>query len=450
MNPTHFLVGSCSRPRGGSPLRPEAPPRLPIEGTGLCTHARAADAASSAPMSRENGDPMPNRMCSLFVKVAALSVFVVTGAGGCGGGGSKASIPDGSTCAPGSATGSSGMTGIASNSSTQQYWASVASSSDGTNLVAVAGGVMVCGKVYSSSYCDSVVGGIMVGGYIYTSTDSGATWTLTTAPQQLWQSVASSSDGTKLVAAGYTLDPDGNWVGGYVYRSSDSGATWTQTGPQQEWKSVASSADGTKLVAVVSGYLNAGYIYTSADSGATWTQTGTRQGWWSVASSSDGTKLVAVAGGIFNVDYIYTSADSGATWTQTGTRQGWWSVASSSDGMKLVAAAYLGDIYASTDSGATWKLTTAPPTTWTSVASSSDGTRLVAVDNSGDIYTSTDSGATWTLTTAPQQLWQSVASSSDGMKLVAVSDNMDDTSSWYVGGDIYTSADSGATWPQSQ
>jgi hypothetical protein len=39
----------------------------------------------------------------------------------------------------------------------------------------------------------------------------------------------------------------------------NSGATWKQRGLSQNWTSVASSADGTKLVAVVDG----GYIYTS-------------------------------------------------------------------------------------------------------------------------------------------------------------------------------------------
>jgi hypothetical protein len=62
----------------------------------------------------------------------------------------------------------------------------VASSADGTKLVAVA-----------NLFPD--------GGYIYTSADSGATWTQT-GTQQDWSSVASSADGTKLVAvanAGY-------------------------------------------------------------------------------------------------------------------------------------------------------------------------------------------------------------------------------------------------------
>ncbi len=53
--------------------------------------------------------------------------------------------------------------------------------------------------------------------------------------------------------------------------------------------SVASSADGTKLVAVVQN----GQIYTSTDSGFTWTPRDSDRNWKSVASSSDGTKLVA-------------------------------------------------------------------------------------------------------------------------------------------------------------
>jgi len=131
--------------------------------------------------------------------------------------------------------------------------------------------------------------------YLYTSTDSGVTWTLqTSSTSQFWSSVASSADGTHLVAAVY---------GGYLYTSTNSGVTWTQqTGStSQYWQSVASSADGTHLVAAAQG----GYIYTSTNSGVTWTQqTGsTSQSWQSVASSADGTHLVAAVSG----GYIYTS-----------------------------------------------------------------------------------------------------------------------------------------------
>ena len=76
---------------------------------------------------------------------------------------------------------------------------------------------------------------------------------------------------------------------------------------------------------------------------------------------------------------------------------------------------------------------------WRSIASSSDGTKLAAVVLGGSVYTSSDSGATWTeQTAAGSRDWQSIASSSDGSKLAAVV--------W--GGSIYTSTDSGATWTE--
>ena len=89
---------------------------------------------------------------------------------------------------------------------------------------------------------------------------------------------------------------------GYIYTSSDSGATWNKTGTQQFWLSVASSANGTNLVAGSDNYL-----YTSSDSGATWTQRGAERHWQSVASSADGTRLFAVSANTTANPYIYTS-----------------------------------------------------------------------------------------------------------------------------------------------
>jgi len=244
-----------------------------------------------------------------------------------------------------------------------------------------------------------------------------------------WTSVASSADGTHLVAVN---------GGGGIYTSANSGATWTQQTSglpgYGTWTSVASSADGTHLVAVNSG----GRIYTSANSGATWTQQTSGlpgyENWTSVAPSADGTHLVAVNGG----GGIYTSADSGVTWTQQTsglpTSAHWYSVASSADGTHLVAVIWVGGIYTSANSGATWtQQTSGPPTSanWSSVASSADGTHLVAVNVGGGIYTSADSGATWTQQTSglpTSANWSSVASSADGTHLVAVN----------VGDGIYT------------
>lgn len=271
---------------------------------------------------------------------------------------------------------------------TSQGWSTVASSADGTKLVAA-----------------------VSGGYLYTSLDSGATWTQR-ASSRNWISVASSGDGTSLVAA---------VANGYVYTSSDSGATWIQRAAVRNWNSVASSLDGTKLAAVVRN----GFLYASVDSGATWTQRGTSQGWSAVASSADGVSLVATTWRGF----IYRSVDSGVTWTQQGTSREWIAAASSADGTKLVALDEApGYIYTSADSGVTW---TARGTSqaWVAVASSADGTKLVAVGNTPSyIYTSTNSGVTWTQRSA-SRFWSWVASSADGTKLVATVN----------GGFIYTS-----------
>jgi hypothetical protein len=66
-----------------------------------------------------------------------------------------------------------------------------------------------------------------------------------------WKSIASSADGTKLVAAPEI---------GQIYTSTDSGATWNVANvPNTNWSSVACSADGSKLFAVAKG----GGIWTS-------------------------------------------------------------------------------------------------------------------------------------------------------------------------------------------
>ncbi len=287
--------------------------------------------------------------------------------------------------------------GATTNVTGAKRWSSVASSSDGTKLVAAVNG-----------------------GQIYTSNDSGVTWTPRESNRN-WASVASSSDGTKLVAAFYS---------GQIYTSTDSGVTWFPRDSSRLWRSVASSSDGTKLVAVGDSIR----VYTSTDSGVTWTPRDSSRTWTSVASSSDGTKLVAVVNG----GQIYTSTDSGVTWTPRDSSHSWYSVASSSDGTKLVAGIAGGQIYTSTDSGVTWTPRDSVRY-WVSVASSSDGTKLVAVTSNDQIFTSVDSGVTWTARESVRP-WSSVASSSDGTKLVALAGGGD------VGGFIYTSTNSGVLW----
>ena len=260
----------------------------------------------------------------------------------------------------------------------------------------------------------------------------GATWTARESDRD-WSSVASSADGSKLVAVART--------GGQIYTSNNSGVTWTPRAFGGSWTSVASSADGNKLVAVV----NTGQIYTSTDSGLNWEERPTDAlrtdgNWYSLASSADGRNLVVVVYG----GQIWTSDNGGETWIPRDTNRAWLSVASSANGSKLVAVEYGGKIYTSIDSGATWDERESDRF-WQSVASSADGSKLVAVDDGGGggggggkIYTSTDSGLTWTAGESDRQ-WRSVASSADGSKLVAV-DN---------GGKIHTSINSGLIWTES-
>jgi len=222
-----------------------------------------------------------------------------------------------------------------------------------------------------------------VSGYIYTSTDSGNTWVQRTSAGAFgWTSIASSADGTKLVA---TVGSK-NGPSGYIYTSNDSGDTWVQhtSAGLRAWMLVTSSADGSKLAAVVYN----GYIYTSTDFGNTWIQKtfdATRY-WNSIASSVDGTKLIAAAS---NSNYLYTSIDSGNTWVQqtsAGLRS-WYSVASSADGTKLAAVVWNGYIYTSIDSGNTWvQQTSSGSRYWSSIASSVDGVKLVAADGGSPGY----------------------------------------------------------------
>jgi|GEM_PF-1070879 len=256
------------------------------------------------------------------------------------------------------------------------------------------------------------IAGTGAGGWVAqtgTSTPAGETWTARESNRN-WLGVASSSDGTKLVAAPF---------GGQLYTSTDSGVNWTARDSVRNWSRVASSADGTKLVAAVEN----GQLYTSTDSGATWPARESSRNWRGVASSADGTKLVAVNNG----GQIYTSTDSGVNWTARDSSRGWQAVASSADGTKLVAVVNGGEIYTSTDSGATWTARDSSRA-WNGVASSADGSVLVAVVDGGQIYTSVDSGVTWTARDSSRG-WRFAAVSADGSKMLA--------SAWT--GQLYTS-----------
>jgi hypothetical protein len=286
-------------------------------------------------------------------------------------------------------------------------WSAVASSADGTKLVAT-----------------------VKGGQIYTSTDSGVTWT-PQANSTNWSSVASSADGTYLVAG------VGNNVSlvGYIYTSGNSGiGSWTPHNNARQWVSVASSADGAKLVAAVYSTIGSGNpgIYTSTSSGASWGQSKAVPFCSAVASSADGAKLVATVYG----GQIWTSTDSGNSWLARDSSRNWTAVASSADGSRLLAAVSGGSLYISYNSGTNWAGINPGASLWTAVASSADGSRLVAVASSGQVYISTDSGVTWAQRFGlPSVSWTGAACSADGSRIVLAA----------YGDKIYTSSQSSTT-----
>src|SRR5262249_37339119 len=151
---------------------------------------------------------------------------------------------------------------------------------------------------------------------IYISTNSGAAWRKATATSNSWSSVACSADGTKIIAAGgfklRSWDPPNE---GAVLTSADSGMSWSPAAlPQTNWSGVASSADGTTLLAASP----SGLLYVSSNSGETWTLSPRSDRWTCAASSADGSKLVAAGSRIFTSAYYGPWRVSGApitNWT---------------------------------------------------------------------------------------------------------------------------------------
>ena len=274
-------------------------------------------------------------------------------------------------------------------------------------------------------------------GTLYLSADSGASWTTTAATvvnptrmvgPQYWSSVASSTDGTHLLAT--VGDKSGH--AGVVFFSTNSGATWSVTNLAAPWIASACSADGTKMF--VASYN--GYIFYSTN-GLNWPlyYYNSSAAFTGLACSADGTKLIACATGNNGGNIYISGVPSAGAGLKT-----WSAVASSASGSNLVATVTGGFIYTSSDGGATWTpQNQLSSLAWTSVASSADGARLIAAYNGpGYVFTSSDSGFTWLASAAATNAqWTAVACSADGSKLVAAASD----------GNLWTSAQGATTTP---
>ena len=252
---------------------------------------------------------------------------------------------------------------------------------------------------------------------------------LPSAGYRSWFSVAASSDGSTIIAG--TSE-------GSIQISHDSGLTWDAELARRfgaAFEAVTVSSNGMNM-AVAS---QDGDIWTSADSGSTWTDrilSGSNH-WFALAASSDGSRLVA--GTDFGT--LIESLDFGATWSEISIpgEHGWFDIAMSSDGQKIIASDYPSQrIFISSDWGISWQVHLAGLPV-AGVTSSSDGTNLAVGIVGGDIFTSSDSGQTWVdRTNSGSRLWVSLSSSYDGSTIIA----------GIVGTGVYLSRDYGQSWKE--
>lgn len=234
---------------------------------------------------------------------------------------------------------------------------------------------------------------------------------LSTSPVAYWSGVASSADGSQVIAVQRSS------AGGGLYRSTDGGNTWTPNAAlgSRNWSGVVMSADGSTVAATACG----GNIYVSQDGGITWTPQATTQNWAQIAISDDGTVVAATRTQNCSQSIpatsgstVYISADSGATWTATSrTRTS--GIAVSPDGSKIITSDSTSNSTTpsypnySTDGGLTWTASTSGYTNlWASFAFAGDNTTIYAYTGASSIlnnslYRSTDGGVTFTAVDGP-------------------------------------------------
>lgn len=128
-----------------------------------------------------------------------------------------------------------GTTWTKLTSAGSRSWQSLDMSADGMKIVATAAGA----------------------NNIYVSTDFGVTWN-TVGASQSWKAARFANNAMTIIAAATSKD---------IYVSPDFGATWpTVPSGSNLWTSVDSSDDGSKLVAVTSD----GKVFSSKNSGVSW------------------------------------------------------------------------------------------------------------------------------------------------------------------------------------
>ena len=272
-------------------------------------------------------------------------------------------------------------------------------------------------------------------------------------PNASWHALAMSTDGTKIVGAEY---------GGQIWTSRDSGATWLSRSAagNQSWLAVAISQSSEVIYGVFTGG-----VYRSPDFGETWFPTSAPNcSYVGVATTGAKNVSVACAGDGSGAIYVNTNEGIGDqnTWTLSAGTSGlnFTDLKSSSDGRKLIASVWPGGVYMADDGTFAYENKMSAPLTtylWSGVGINADGTKLIATQRGapnfnvgGNVYTSADSGATWVASSGPNGAnrgedggdWMSAAVSADGSTLIAVA--------FSTPTGISISRDGGATWALQQ
>ncbi len=273
-----------------------------------------------------------------------------------------------------------------------------------------------------STVAESANGQIIVTGVyggteqgLYRSTDGGVTWseilTAAASGNEPWESVAISSDGTRIVGVQYN---------GHIWLSINSGLTWNEVGPgtADTWLSVTMSANGEYLAAA-STYDN--LIEISNDYGATWNTAPNISGkeWDAISYSPDGNYLAV--GAATTTPSLAVSTNEGLSWTEDlGSTVPWYGLAAANGGVLLGGGNNV--LYYSNSAGDSVVDTGLNDTgSWDAAAITPDGQSMLASTDNGHVWFSDTGESTWQEQHATSTVqWNGVAISSDGTKGVAI------------------------------
>jgi hypothetical protein len=156
---------------------------------------------------------------------------------------------------------------------------------------------------------------------VYVSIDYGATWSATAGLGN--KCVGTSWDGSKLVSGSSS----------FLYTSSNGGTNWTQR-QAGSFNNLASSYDGTRLIA--SGF--AAYIYCSTNAGTNWVLRESNRFWDDCTISTNGAIMAAVVNG----GKVYFSANGGTNWNPYATSRTWTHLTGDDSGLKYYGTANAG------------------------------------------------------------------------------------------------------------